>query len=63
MDFHDRILPFRLGGLAGLGLGNSLFQHMAVHGEPDAGNVAVLFPAQQVAGAADFQIPHGNLKA
>ena len=36
---------------------------MAVHGKADAGDIAVLFPTQEVAGAADFQVTHGNLEA
>lgn len=63
MDFHDRFRWRRRCFLAVLSLGDGIFQHMAVHGKADAGDIAVLFPTQEVAGAADFQVTHGNLEA
>ena len=40
-----------------------IFQHAAVGRKAYAGDVAMLGGAQKVAGAPDFQVPHGHLEA
>ena len=62
VDFHDRFRRRRFHLFPGLGLGNGFFQHMAVHGKADAGDVAVLFPAKEVAGTANFKVAHSDFK-
>ena len=42
---------------------HGLFEELAVHLEADAGDVAVLLGAKQVARAADLEVAHGDLEA
>ena len=46
-----------------LELGDRLGEHLDVELEPERGNVARLLGAEQVAGAADLEVPHRDLEA
>ena len=59
LDAHRR----RDRGLLALQLVHRLLQHLRVHLEADRRDVAALLVAQQVAGAADLQVAHGDLEA
>ena len=48
-----------LGSLAP-GLGDRLFEELEVHLEADGRYVAGLLGAEQVPGAPDLQVPHGD---
>ena len=52
----------RLGDGLALELGDGLGDHLAVEVEADGGDVARLVGAEQVAGAADLEVAHGDLE-
>ena len=54
-----RGLGRRLAGQLGDGLGD----HLAVEVEADGGDVAALLAAEEVAGAPDLEVTHGDLEA
>ena len=59
-DVHVR---FGLGGLGlVLQLPGGFFQKLAIHLVADGGDVAGLLGAKDVAGAANFQVAHGDLE-
>ena len=62
LNFQNR-LRLRLSLLAVFQAFNSFFQHLAICGKAYAGNMSVLLWSQQIAGTADFQVTHSNLKA
>jgi hypothetical protein len=43
--------------------GDALFKELAIEFEADGGDVAALFGAEEVAGAADFEVAHGDFEA
>jgi hypothetical protein len=62
----DRQLDLDLGRAClalALEVGDGLADHPDVEVEADAGDVAGLLPAEQVAGAADLEVLHGDLHA
>ena len=62
----DRHVELDLGRLAhrlALQLGHRLVHHLAVEVVADGGDVAALVLAEQVAGAADLEVAHGDLEA
>ena len=57
-------LHFEAGfGLLAFEVADALFEELAVKLKADGGDVAALFGAEQVAGAADFQVAHGDAEA
>ena len=59
VDAHRRRQRRLLAGQ----LVHRLFQHLRVHLEADGGHVPALLVAEQVAGAADLEVGHGDLEA
>lgn len=56
-DFH------RLGNAAALKFGGGGLEHLAIQVKADGGDVTGLLGAEEVAGAADFEVAHGDFEA
>ena len=61
-NFQNRIrFPFHIQGPIPEPF-DSLLQQIAVGGKSDSGNITMLLRPQQITGAPDLQVPHGNFK-